>query len=75
MKTQEEIQQRLDDALLQSEDLKEWHDKAYQKYQDDRKWWGKDADRGEMDYVSDLQSGLYSEIKLLKWVLNENTTN
>jgi hypothetical protein len=75
MKTQEEIQQRLEDALIEYEQLTEWHDKAYAKYQDDRKWWGKDADRGEMDHVSDLQSGLYSEIKLLKWVLDENKTN
>ena len=70
MKSKEEIETRLAEIQAQYNQLTEWHDKAYQKYTDDRRWWGRDADRGEVDYTTDLLSECYNEIKILKWVLN-----
>ena len=72
MKTKLQIRKRLDSAELQLKELKAWHDKAYAKYQEERRTWGKDADRGEMDYASDLTSECEKEISILKWVLNLN---
>lgn len=71
MKTKEEIEIRIEECTLQLEHLNEWHEKAYEKYKEERKRWGKDTDRGEMDHISDLQSELIQEIKLLRWVLGE----
>jgi hypothetical protein len=71
MKSQEEIEARLSDCQAEYENLKEWHEKAYQKYLDDKKWWGSEADRGEYDYTGDLMNELIKEIKILEWVLKD----
>jgi len=70
VKTKTQIKQRLHSAEEQLKELKAWHEKAYAKYQEERRTWGKDADRGEMDYASDLSSECQKEIDILKWVLN-----
>ena len=70
MKTKEDIQDRIADCFAELQQLNEWHVKAYKKYEEDRKLWGEEADRGEMDHVSDLQTELHKEIAVLNWVLN-----
>jgi hypothetical protein len=73
MKTKDEIQAKIDDLLLEYNDVKDWHDKAYERYQKDRNFWGKDADRGEVDHASDIMSDCHNKIKILKWVLNDGS--
>lgn len=69
MKTEKEILERLEEVRLEYVQLQEAHKKAFKQYQSQRDFWGKDADRGEMDYISDLSTDVYNEIKLLEWVL------
>ena len=69
MKTEKEILVRLEEAMLEYSQLQEAHEKAFNQYQSQRNLWGKDADRGEIDYISDLSTNVYNEIKLLGWVL------
>lgn len=70
MKKVTQIIQRLNNAEEQLKELKAWHEKAYAKYQEERRSWGKDADRGEMDHASDLSSECQKEIDILRWVLD-----
>lgn len=71
MKTQEEIQLKLDDYIAEYESIKDWHEQASKKYQSDKEFWGKDqADTGEMDDASSELSKCGSKIRLLKWILN-----
>lgn len=69
MRNEDEIRQRLDQVKQDLEAAKVWHDKAYANYQEERKNWGKDADRGEMDAASDVATDCVNEIRLLEWVL------
>lgn len=69
MKTEKEILERLEEARLQYLEFQEAHEKAFKQYQSQRSLWGNDADRGELDYLSDLSTDVYNEIKLLEWVL------
>lgn len=71
MRTIEEIRERLDMAIQEFDHLEEWAISAHHKYQEEKRIWGKDADRGEMMHVRDLQSNFKKEISTLKWVLNE----
>ena len=70
MKAEEQIKARLIDSRMQMAELIQWHEKAYQKYLQDRKIWGRDAERGEMEHVSDLMTALNHEIKAIEWVLD-----
>lgn len=69
MKTKNKILKRLEEARVEYSQLQEAHNKAYESYKKQRDFWGKDADRGEMDYLSDLSTTVYNEIKLLEWVM------
>lgn len=69
MRNEDEIRQRLKQIKQDLEEAKAWHDKAYANYQEERKHWGKDADRGEMDAASDAATNCANEIRLLEWVL------
>ena len=69
MKTEKEILERLEEARLEYVQLQEAHKKAYESYKKERDFWGTNADRGEMDYISDLSTDVYNKIKLLEWVL------
>ena len=69
MKTEKEILERLEEARLEYVQLQEAHKKAYESYKKERDFWGTNADRGEMDYLSDLSTDVYNEIKLFEWVL------
>lgn len=69
MKTEKEILERLEEARLEYVQLQEAHKKAYESYKKERDFWGTNADRGELDYLSDLSTDVYNEIKLLEWVL------
>ena len=70
MKTQDQIRTRLIDNRIEMKELMEWHERAYQTYLHDRKIWGKDAERGEMDHVSQLMTALNHEIMALEWTLD-----
>ena len=70
MKTEDQIRARLIDDRIQMKELMEWHERAYQTYLQDRKIWGRDAERGEMEHVSDLMTALNHEIMALEWTLD-----
>lgn len=74
MKSQQEIEARIADCKAEYEHLKEWNEKALQKYLEDKKHWGGDADRGEYEYSGQLITQCMKEIKLLEWVLNTENT-
>lgn len=70
MKTEKEILERLEEARSEYLQLQEHYNKTYESYKKQRDFWGKDlVDRGEMDYISDLSTNAYNEIKLLEWVM------
>jgi hypothetical protein len=69
MRNENEIRERLESVKKDLAYANEWHDKAYANYQEERKNWGKDADRGEMDAASDAATNCANEIRLLEWVL------
>lgn len=73
MRTVDEIQNRLDMAQSQMEDCQKWHDDACKRYQSDKQFWGKDADRGEMDHSGDELRTIKKEVSLLKWILATDT--
>lgn len=70
MKTQEEIQHRLEEAELELENVKNWATSAYKKYSEDKKLWG-EADYGEVDAAHDMLSKLTTKVNTLKWVLHK----
>lgn len=70
MKKVTQIIQRLNNAEEQLKELTAWHEKAYAKYLEETKVWGLEADRAEIDYISDLSSDCHKEINILKWVLD-----
>jgi len=74
MKSQEEIGARLSNCKAEYEHLKEWNEKALQKYMEDKKHWGGDADREEYEYSGELMIRCTKEIELLEWVLNTENT-
>ena len=69
MRKESEIRERLEQVKKDFEHANAWHDHAYKKYIEERKDWGKDADRGEMDAASDAATNCANEIRLLEWVL------
>ncbi len=72
MKTVGEIRAKLVDLVAEYDHIKEWYNKASEKYQKDKDYWGRDqADRAEMDYASDELSKCGHKIHILKWVLDE----
>jgi hypothetical protein len=73
MKSREEIEAKLSDYKKEYEYLKEWNEKAYQKYLDNKKYWGSDADRAEYNISGDYLVECIKKIKLLSWVLNIET--
>ena len=66
MKTKDEIQAKLDELLLEYDDVKDWHDKAYERYLKDRSYWGKDSDRSHIGHVGSQVGGT---IKLCDYAL------
>lgn len=75
MKTIDEIRARLNDLLAEYNDIKEWHEKASKKYANDRRFFGRDVDSGEMDYAYGELLKCGHKIHLLKWVLDEEEKN
>lgn len=70
MRTQEEIQHRLDSLQEELANLKEWQDSAYKKYLKDKEFWGKEqADDGEYRHASDCYQEVKQSVDILKWVL------
>jgi len=75
MRTIEEIEERLSQAVQEYESVKEWHDKALQRYTDDKKYWGKEqADYGEVDYSGGELAKITREVSVLKWCLKHETS-
>ncbi|NBX73801.1 MAG: hypothetical protein EBQ89_05815, partial [Alphaproteobacteria bacterium] len=74
MKSQQEIEARLSDCKAEYEHLKEWNEKALQKYLEDKKYWGGEADRLEYEYSGQLMTQCIKEIEFLEWVLNTENT-
>lgn len=73
MKSREEIEAKLSEYKKEYEYLKEWNEKAYQKYTYDKAYWGSDADRTEYDTSGDYVKECSQKIELLSWVLNLET--
>jgi hypothetical protein len=75
MRTIEEIEERLSQAVQEHESVKEWHDKAWERYREDKKYWGKDqADYGEVDYSGQELAKISREVSVLKWCLKHETS-
>lgn len=75
MRTIEEIEERLSQALQEHAHVKEWHDKAWERYREDRKYWGKDqADYGEVDQSGQELAKITREVTVLKWCLKHETS-
>ena len=71
MRKESEIKERLESVKKDLEYAIVWHGKAYDNYQEQVKYWGKDADRGEMDAASHAATNCANEIRLLEWVLGD----
>lgn len=71
MRKESEIRERLESVKKDLADANAWYDKAYANYKEERKNWGKDADRGEMDAASDAATNCANEMRLLEWVLDD----
>ncbi len=72
MRKESEIKERLEQVKKDLEHANEWHHQAYIKYIEERKNWGKDADRGEMvayNAAFDIATNCANEIRFLEWVL------
>jgi len=75
MRTKDEIEERLSQAVQEYEAVKEWHDKAWDRYRQDKKDWGKDqADYGEVDQSGSELAKITREITILKWCLKHETS-
>lgn len=75
MRTIEEIEERLSQALQEYAHVKEWRDKALDRYREDEKYWGKDqADYGEVDHSGQELAKITREVSILKWCLKHKTS-
>ena len=68
MKTAEEIEARLSDAIAHQQNAQSWNDDAYKRYQNDKKAFG-EADFAEVDQASSELREINKEVSILKWVL------
>ena len=70
MRKKEEIEERLLQAVQEYEHVKEWNKKAWERYREDKKYWGKDqADYGEVDHSGQELAKITREVTVLKWCL------
>ena len=69
MKTKEEIETRIAGLKVQEKDLEPWLQQARERYIEDRKIWGVEADHTEVDHVLRLRKDLTVEYTALEWVL------
>jgi len=72
MKSQEEIEHRLEELELELEGVKDWAKSACERYREDKKLWGQ-ADYGEVDAAHSELKKLTSQVNILKWVLTTQT--
>jgi hypothetical protein len=70
MKTANEIQAHIHNLETELTGVKEWANKAYDRYREDKKEWG-DADYGEVSTAYEAVNELENQITALKWVLGE----
>jgi protein subunit release factor A len=74
MKTQEQIERVLSAYLEELDSLNDWCNKAQENYKKDKEMWGNEADDGEWRYANDEYNKVNQKIKMLKWILNIETT-
>ena len=72
MRSAEEIRGRISQAESQYQEFKDWNEKCQIKYQREKKIWGSDTDRSEMEYTLYLMNDCHKEIQILKWTLGES---
>jgi len=74
MKTKDEIEDRLSQAVYELECIKEWNDEAFDRYRDYMNAWGKEqADYREVVHSEQELAKISSEVNVLKWILNHET--
>jgi hypothetical protein len=71
MKTKEEIKNRISELDISLDQIQEWIKQAEKRYNQDKAWWGKQADRGEVMAANDEYSNILQEKNILLWVLNQ----
>jgi hypothetical protein len=70
MRSASSVQMRLEELQLDYTDCKSWYDKAFAKYEADRKYWGSgEADPNEYLEASRQLELIKIQVKLLEWVL------
>jgi hypothetical protein len=74
MRTEEEIRVYLAQLEKEYEHLHKWSNEAHDKYEKERRYWGKEADMNEIEYVATLIIECDLKKHLMKWVLGESET-
>lgn len=69
MRTQEQIKARIDELKAEKDLCQKWVNAANTRYESERRTWGKDADRGEMETANDQMRDLVTMITTLEWCL------
>jgi hypothetical protein len=72
MRSQEEIEEKLESFLKEKSHCEEWVSTARKKFGKEKEFWGKDADDGELRYATDCLSDVQTSINALLWVLNRD---
>lgn len=72
MKTEQEIRDRLNQASEELQNVREWHDQAFERYRQNKKDFG-EADFSEVDQSGNDLSRVSQTVSVLKWVLNTKT--
>lgn len=70
MKSKEQIEQRLSEALDELQHLQDWSNKAYIAWTKEYKMWGDQADRADIDQAHEAHQLCHMEVQTLQWVLN-----
>ena len=73
MRTQQEIESRMKDISEELENHKQWVINAKKAYDEDRKQWGRDADRGELSAAYEAVKDCEQALSNFNWVLNNQS--
>lgn len=73
MRTEKEIQEKIQNLRRDLYLLEDWVEKAQSKYEDDRKIWGKTVDSEELNQAKSCRAEVVNQINLLRWIVNETT--
>ena len=75
MKSREEIEKMIATNKEDYAYLETWHAEAEERYSNNRKMWGNEADDGELRTVNGLISERRAELRVLEWVLRDDNQN